>query len=466
MARQRVKGRRPATRAALIVWVCVAAALTSCHARTQSPLADRLLGAGDLTGFTPGPSTLVTDAGVWAKHCPSGEAARLRTAGFVAGSSEHLTASNLRGRDAVSFVTQFRSVASASADVLHALRTHPGCSTASQLSTFRVPAIPGAYGIAAERSDGAGYDVLFSDGAFSYDVGAFTPDRSGRPTAHDVAVAAAKLYLRVHAREAGGSDASSFQIRATSPRVRTPSPTPRGSGSLALPAAWTRIPPNAELFGPNFEMSAVTAGGPGLVAVGSAEVDRRIGRHDISAVGAIWTSSDGLQWRRVAQSQTGYGAINDVAAGTDGLVAVGADATFTNGAVWTSPNGEVWNRLPMDRAVFGRAAMSAVAPFGSGFVAIGDSISGDRLDRPTAWVSADGTRWERRVVPGRPNAFWSDVTSFRGHLFAVGTVGGPDPKPFVAAVWSSADGRAWVRTAHFPASLGSAPSASPPDRTG
>lgn len=185
-------------RAAVVL--CLAAALPSCGARSHPPLADGLLRAGDLAGFVPDAPTLVTNADVWAKPCVPGQAAWLRAAGFMAGSSEHLNASNLPGRDAISFVTQFHSAASARADMLRAVRTHAMCSTAVSLSAFDVPGIPGAHGIAAERSDGAGYDVLFSDGAFSYDVGAFTPDPNAPPSASDVARAASKLYLRVHAR--------------------------------------------------------------------------------------------------------------------------------------------------------------------------------------------------------------------------------------------------------------------------
>jgi hypothetical protein len=125
---------------------------------------------------------------------------RLRKAGFVAAAAEHLHANSLSGRDAISAVIRFRTAASAKADVLHTVRTHARCTTALRLTAFRIPAIPGAHGIAARRSDGEGYDVFFSDGVFSYDVGAFTVDPKGPPTAAGVAAAATRLYRRVHGR--------------------------------------------------------------------------------------------------------------------------------------------------------------------------------------------------------------------------------------------------------------------------
>jgi hypothetical protein len=72
----------------------------------------------------------------------------------------------------------------------------------ARFSTFRIPGVPGAHGIAAKQKDGEGYDVHFSDGAFYYDVGAFTIDPKGPPTAADVAAAATRLYRRVHGRSA------------------------------------------------------------------------------------------------------------------------------------------------------------------------------------------------------------------------------------------------------------------------
>ena len=72
----------------------------------------------------------------------------------------------------------------------HFVASHPGCTTALHLDSFSVSAIPGAHGIAAKRSDGEGYDIVFADGAFSYDVGAFTTDPNGHPTRMDVVRAA------------------------------------------------------------------------------------------------------------------------------------------------------------------------------------------------------------------------------------------------------------------------------------
>jgi hypothetical protein len=159
-------------------------------------LSDRLLRAGELAGFTPEKPSIVKSADAWADKCPPGDAKRLRSIGFIAGASEHLR-SKLKGRDAISLVSQFRTRSGAQTDVVYNIAVHLRCSTAT-FTAFAVPEIPGAHGIAAKQPDGMGYDVVFTDGVYSYDIGAFTADPKGPPTASDVAVAARKLYRRVH----------------------------------------------------------------------------------------------------------------------------------------------------------------------------------------------------------------------------------------------------------------------------
>jgi hypothetical protein len=165
------------------------------------PLSQRMLRAGDLAGFTPDNPVYVSDPSKAAQKCPDHEADRLRKSGFVAAAGLHLGSGRV-GRDAISYVTRFRSAASATADVSHFVASHPACTTARKLDFFKVTAIPGAHGIAATRSDGVGYDIVFSDGVFSYDVGAFTTDPRGPPTRMDVVRAATRLYVRVHGHPA------------------------------------------------------------------------------------------------------------------------------------------------------------------------------------------------------------------------------------------------------------------------
>lgn len=81
------------------------------------------------------------------------------------------------------------------------------------------------------------------------------------------------------------------------------------------------------------EMLGVTTGGPGLVAVGV------VGTGSGGSDAAVWTSRDGLVWKSVSDSSGVFGlggnqAMASVTAGGPGLVAVGDDSN--RAAVWTS----------------------------------------------------------------------------------------------------------------------------------
>ena len=192
-------------RARVSILVALLLTGTEAIARAENlkplPLSQRMLRAGDLAGFKPDSPSYVSDPAKWAQKCPHHEADRLRKLGFVAAAGLHLSFGQ-SGRDAISYVTRFRSAASAAADVTHFVASHPDCTTALKLDSFRVAAIPGSHGIAAKRSDGEGYDIVFADGVFSYDVGAFTTDSQGPPTRSDVIRAATRLYTRVHGHPA------------------------------------------------------------------------------------------------------------------------------------------------------------------------------------------------------------------------------------------------------------------------
>ncbi|MCH8984663.1 MAG: hypothetical protein IH943_11295 [Acidobacteria bacterium] len=217
---------------------------------------------------------------------------------------------------------------------------------------------------------------------------------------------------------------------------------------------WSRVPYDEAVFGGSGaqSMSSVTVGGPGLVAVGSSwdgEEDRNVG------VAVVWTSPDGVVWSRVPHDEAVFGGsvMSSVTAGGPGLVAVGEAGS--DAAVWTSPDGVVWSRVPHDEAVFGGSgaqSMSSVTVGGPGLVAVGSSWEEDRTDVAAAvWTSPDGVNWSR--VPHNKEIFggagfqnMQSVTVGGPGLVAVGSEdGGLEPG---AAVWTSVDGITWSRVPH------------------
>ena len=205
-------------------------------------------------------------------------------------------------------------------------------------------------------------------------------------------------------------------------------------------------------------MNGVTAGGPGLVAIGS----ERSGSDERAAV---WTSPDGITWSRVPHDEAVFGGpntqrMNGLTAGGPGLVAVGRDHSGfdQHAAVWTSPDGITWSRVPHNETVFGdadRLSMSSVTAGGPGLVAVGSD--GQHLGDAAVWTSTDGTTWSRvphdeAVFGGTYGQGMSSVTVGGPGLVAVGS----DSSDFStgAGVWTSVDGITWSRVPHDEAVLG------------
>jgi hypothetical protein len=212
------------------------------------------------------------------------------------------------------------------------------------------------------------------------------------------------------------------------PPTSSPSPSPFGERF----GNWSRIsiePPHVH---------ALTAGGPGLVAVGAYDA--------FDELADIWTSYDGRTWSRVPGEELGPGVIDDVAAGGPGLVAVGLSRSHLVGAVWTSRDGLTWTLAP-DDPVFDGARIRGVAAGGPGLVAVGV------LHR--AWFSSDGLTWDLASVPvvppdvylgdngQMPQVNMSDVAAAGDRLVAVGSMMMNDNSD-EAVVWTSADGLTWT----------------------
>jgi len=141
---------------------------------------------------------------------------------------------------------------------------------------------------------------------------------------------------------------------------------------------WSRVPYDGAIFD-RAEMSSVTVGGPGLVAVGSTHPDDDVPTGP-SSDAVVWTSVDGISWSRVPAdgavfAGTGGQRMATVIATDAGLVAVGSDGggydTRPDSAVWTSADGITWSRVTHDEAVFGGTWMSSVTVAGPGLVAVG-----------------------------------------------------------------------------------------------
>jgi hypothetical protein len=300
-----------------------------------------------------------------------------------------------------------------------------------------------------------------------------------RPTSRKrlvVLVAAAALLLVVGVVVSDGDSGNVVTGAASSPAADVAPPTAgidvREPAAPAPDAAvwtsvdgitWSRVPGEEAARG---RMFSVTVGGPGLVAVGSAE--------DLDDA-AVWTSVDGICWFQVPHDDAVFGGpddqwMSDVTTGGPGLVAVGFDGCHACGeepydesdaAVWTSGDGLAWSRVPHDEALFGGAEMTSVMAAGPGLVAVGQAVSGSDTDA-AVWTSVDGIVWSRiphdeEVFGGPDNQTMNDITVGGPGLVAVGRDGAAlweYSGDQVAAVWTSVDGITWSRVPRDPAVFG------------
>ncbi len=203
--------------------------------------------------------------------------------------------------------------------------------------------------------------------------------------------------------------------------------------------SWSRVPHDPTVFEPQEWMSSVFAGGPGFVALGS----RWHGPAEGSST-VMWTSPDGVTWSRVPLDKAVFGdaEVSGISAGGPGVVAVGE--VGGDAAVWTSADGTTWSRVAHDEAVFGGAAetwMTSVARGGTGLVAVGGSSSGSGDRRAVVWTSPDGLTWSRvphteAIFGGRPEVEMTHVVVGEAGLVIIG-VSGSVSEDYGATIWTA-----------------------------
>jgi hypothetical protein len=289
----------------------------------------------------------------------------------------------------------------------------------------------------------------------------------------------------------GGALRQLLLDRQARPAV-APSAAPSAATVLPLPSAEPSVDPrlgvewrlvDSASDGPNGEARsawAVTAGGPGFVAVGTLCLTGTKGG-DPRCFGAPQLSSNGSSWEGVpppaalevgsyAPTSGPFPGMFGVAAHPNAIVAIGyavdGAPTIDQGgvfrpAIWLSPDGRAWERVPQD-ATFDGARLADVAAADDGFVIVGAVY--DRLapqgapPRGAIWTSIDGRAWQR--IPDSPVfdiGGYQDtgedpgsggprrVNSSASGLLAAGAVcndKGLDCRP---AFWSSPDGSTWER---------------------
>ena len=215
-------------------------------------------------------------------------------------------------------------------------------------------------------------------------------------------------------------------------------------------AQWTRIPNSSETFD-GAQIDSVAARGSTIVAVG---VTRREDHAQMLTppIGLVWTSSDAVHWRRVAEADAtiGAGPITGVVAGPDGFVAYGADLAGRP-AMFFSADGIEWLRDGATDPVFAASGVESVTATATSYIAVGSHnvpavVNGGMNRTPgpaAAWWSSDGRVWHASDVGSGGFALGQVQPWAGGSLRAIGS---PSCGGCVAPSidWRSTDdGRTW-----------------------
>lgn len=231
-------------------------------------------------------------------------------------------------------------------------------------------------------------------------------------------------------------------------------PPPMASGAPAPLAravlTWNRQPLDGAA-GPG-RMAAITAGGSGLVAVGS-DTDTThhhntptSQRHHTDAL--VWRSFGTGAWSRVA-GQPGFehASMQDVAWSEGVLVAVGYDDSDPAGVrrtrIWTSRDGASWRALA-DETIPADTRLTAILGTVGGFLARGTETAVDGSGRGVVWRSVDGLSWARATDAAAFGEadLWAIFDTGDG-LVAVGDVREGPYGPARPVVWRSSDASRW-----------------------
>ncbi len=215
---------------------------------------------------------------------------------------------------------------------------------------------------------------------------------------------------------------------------------------------------SSALLSPNSAMTAVTSGPLGLIGAGTSAGHL-----------AMWYSADGQHWTTLSGADRLIGAADDPH--IDTLLATTNEGVFAGGwvhsgssiqaALWSSGDGIHWRRVnaapsgfggPGDHIITGMAQLqSEPSVSGTGLVAVGGTWTGSRW-APASWISPNGVSWSRPstafALAGRtqPDATDAMVRALRAipstglstTLVAVG--GGPTAQ----RLWRSTDGLHWT----------------------
>ncbi len=181
----------------------------------------------------------------------------------------------------------------------------------------------------------------------------------------------------------------------------------------------------------NLEPQALATGPRGLVILGQRYVSGSgYDEHFVPL-----QSRDGITWSKGGR-QPAFEPLSfdvgpaSVISGGPGYIAAGSyqPRSQTGVAVWTSPDGLAWKRVHFVLPPSGYVEFDGLARIGPGFAVVGLLAPPSQEDpaRPTVWLSPDGSRWRSGIslpFPADGPADWVQITGAAGGSARIVAVG-------------------------------------------
>ncbi len=190
--------------------------------------------------------------------------------------------------------------------------------------------------------------------------------------------------------------------------------------SAGRPAAFTNVEPRAVAAGPR---GIVILGQPYIRGSGYVPTVVPLRSPD----GVTW--SRGLRQRAFEPSSSDWGKTSMISGGP-GYISAGSyqPRSRTGAAVWTSPDGLAWKRVHFVMPASGFVEFAGLARIGPGYAVVGILAPPSQEDpaRPTVWLSPDATHWRSGVslpLPTDGPVAWVEVTGVAGGSARIVAVG-------------------------------------------
>lgn len=172
---------------------------------------------------------------------------------------------------------------------------------------------------------------------------------------------------------------------------------------------------------------------------------------DHSASNAVWSSTDGKDWKqvtpnagwspRIAAGLVEFQGKMWVLGGTEDYY-FGDERSLKND-VWCSANGKDWKQVTPNAGWSPRAYHQAVVHDGKMWVLGGGNYTPKYHAKNDVWCSEDGANWTQVTASAQwHERLWFSSVVYRGRMWVLGGWSSP-PYTNWGDVWHSADGKVW-----------------------